>query len=244
MQYFDVSIFVENHNALLLTDIHIGIEESLEKSGVLLPLDTFDKLIIRTEKILKHYKKKYNKIIILGDLKHEFGKISDTEWSHTLKYIDLLAPHTKEIILLKGNHDKILEPILKKRNLSVKHFEILGENLLLHGDILPEQLIKQKLLIKQEMKQIETIIIGHEHPAISLVQGVRTETYKCFVLGKYKKFNLIVMPSLNLISYGTDILKESMLSPFLKQKLTDFEIKIVDEFNGEVMEFGKIKNIN
>jgi metallophosphoesterase superfamily enzyme len=79
------------------------------------------------------------------------------------------------------------------------------------------------------LKGIKTIIIGHEHPAVSIHEGVRTELFKCFLKGKFKGRILIVQPSFNLVTEGTDVLKEELLSPFLQQELSDFECFIVAE---------------
>ena len=88
--------------------------------------------------------------------------------------------------------------------------------------------------------QAKTIIIGHEHPAVGLREGTRKETYKCFLKGKFKDKTLIVQPSSNLITMGTNILSKKLLSPFLKQDLSDFEVYVVSD---EIMKFGKIKNL-
>jgi metallophosphoesterase superfamily enzyme len=52
--------------------------------------------------------------------------------------------------------------------------------------------------------------------------------------------NLIVQPSFNLVTEGTDITKERLLSPFLKQDLGDFEVFIVSD---KIYKFGKVKDI-
>lgn len=212
---------------LIIADTHIGYEEALNKQGVLIPRFQFTEIIKRLEKILK--KIKVNKIIINGDIKHEFGKISNQEWRHTLKLVDFLAKHGK-LILLKGNHDTILGPIAKKRNLEILDHYFIKDILVVHGDKIDNKLIKKS----------KTIIIGHEHPAVSLKEDPRVETYKCFLKGKYKGKTLIVQPSFNLVTEGTDILKEKLLSPFLKQDLSKFEVFIVAD---KVYDFGKLKNL-
>jgi len=35
--------------------------------------------------------------------------------------------------------------------------------------------------------KIKTIVIGHEHPAITIKEYPRDEKYKCFLIGNYKK---------------------------------------------------------
>jgi len=86
----------------------------------------------------------------------------------------------------------------------------------------------------------KVIIIGHEHPAVSLKDGIKIEKYKCYLKGKYGKSNIIVMPSLNLLNEGSDVLRGEVLSPFLRKNLGDFEVYIVED---RVYKFGKIKNL-
>jgi putative SbcD/Mre11-related phosphoesterase len=123
-----------------------------------------------------------------------------------------------------------LGPIAKKRNVEVVETYKMDDILILHGDTIPKNIDKG----------VKTIIIGHEHPAISLRQGIRSEVYKCFLVGKYKKYQLVAMPSFFMFSEGTDILKEEILSPFLKQRLDNFEVYIVSD---KVYDFGKLKNL-
>ena len=52
---------------------------------------------------LVRWNKKIETIIVNGDLKHEFGAISEQEWRNVLKLLDYLGQHCGEIILIKGN---------------------------------------------------------------------------------------------------------------------------------------------
>ncbi len=90
------------------------------------------------------------------------------------------------------------------------------------------------------MKDASTIIIGHEHPAISLIDGPRVEQFKCFLKGKFKGKNLIVQPSLNPIVEGNDITRDEILSPFLKGGIGNFDVFTVED---KVYDFGKLKNL-
>lgn len=222
-----VDLALKIDNTLIISDIHMGYEETLNKQGYLLPVTQYNNTIKRLEKILERTGK-IKTIIINGDLKHEFGKISETEWRNTLNLLDFLLENCEKIVLIKGNHDKILEPIAKKRNIEVVDSYKLGNTLILHGDVIPKE-------IKEDV-----IIIGHEHPAVGLQENARIETYKCFLKGEWEGKTLIVMPSFNLVTEGSDILREDKLSPFLRQDLAKFEVFVIGE---KVLNFGKVEDL-
>ncbi|MBW3013955.1 metallophosphoesterase [Candidatus Woesearchaeota archaeon] len=224
---------------LIFADFHVGYEEALNKQGVLVPRFQFKDTMERLDKIFENIEgKEIETIIVNGDLKHEFGTISETEWRQALKIFDYLAERCKKMILIKGNHDKILGPIAEKRNLEIAEFVVIDDVLICHGDKIDSDLENAI-----ENKNIKTIIIGHEHPAVTLresAEAVRSEKYKCYLVGKYKGKILIVQPSFNLVTEGTDVAKERLLSPFLKQDLSKFSVFVVAD---KVYEFGKIKNL-
>ena len=213
-------------DTLVISDIHIGYEEELNKKGIMIPRLSFNDITKQLEKILK--KVKIKKIVINGDLKHEFGKISDQEWRETLNFVDFLMKQG-EVILIKGNHDKTLDIIAKKRNVTLVDSYIIEDIILLHGD----EIIKIP-------ENINTIVMGHEHPAIALREDKRIEKYKCFLKGRYKNKNLIVLPSFNPVTIGTDILSQKLLSPFLKQDLSKFNVYVIAD---SVYDFGKVGDL-
>ena len=233
LEITDLGLLLKHEKILVLTDFHIGYEEALNKQGILVPKFQFKDIIKRLTKIFSGLKKdkiKLKIIIINGDIKHEFGKISEQEWRETLRLLDFLSKYCEDIILIKGNHDTIIGPIAEKKKVSVVDYYFAGDVLITHGHKIPS---------KNILKKAKTIIIGHEHPAISLREDVRTEKFKCFLKGKYKRKNLVVMPSFCFVTEGNDILKEKPLSPFLDQDLRNFEVSVVAD---KVYDFGKIKN--
>lgn len=218
--------------SLVLSDFHLGFEEAMNKRGVLVPRFQYKDTVKRLDALFEEIEKrkiKLEKIILNGDIKHEFGSISKQEWKEVLQLIDYLSAKTKEVIIVKGNHDVILEPIIRRRNIKIVKGYLIGNVLVAHGDSVPE--------IPKEAK---TVLIGHEHPAISLREGAKTEKYKCFLKAKYKGLTLLVQPSFNLVVEGTDVLKERTLSPLL-EKAKNIEVFVVDEKSREVLRFGKLK---
>lgn len=232
IQIVDLALYCDK--TLIIADVHIGYEEALNKQGVLVPRLQFEEIVKRVESIFKTLEnKKIERIVVNGDLKHEFGTISEQEWRNTLKFIDVLTKHCNELILIKGNHDNILGPIAKKRNVTIQDFYVTKSKkiLVVHGNKIPD---------KEILKDVSTIIIGHEHPAVSLKDGARVEQFKCFLKGKYKGKKLIVQPSFNTIVEGTDILRDDILSPFLQQNLDEFDVFVVED---KVYEFGRVRGL-
>jgi uncharacterized protein len=228
IEIIDLALFLKSHNALVIGDVHLGFEESLTKKGVLMPRFQFKDTIQRLEKILEQVSG-LKEIIINGDLKHEFGSISDQEWHDTLLFLDFLKKHCGKIVLVKGNHDVILGPIARKRDIAIVDDYWLDDILITHGHLVPKG-----------AEKANAIIIGDAHPAVSIREGARSEVFKCFLKGKWKSKTLIAMPSFNMVTTGTDILKENLQSPFLKQDLSDFEVFVAAD---KAYDFGKLSKI-
>lgn len=223
----DLVLHVKKPNVLVLADLHLGYEESLKYQGVLVPRFLCKDLMKRLEPVLE--KIKPDRIVINGDFKHEFGTVMQQEWRDAVRFIDFLSKYCKEIVIIKGNHDVFLGIIASRKNVRVEKELWLDDVLIAHGDELPSKVAKPRV-----------VIIGHEHPAIVLRNDVRAEKFKCFLVGQWQKSVLIALPSCNLATEGTDVLRADLLSPFLKQDLSDFKVFVVDEEKKEVLGFGKV----
>lgn len=227
IEIIDLALKIDR--TLVIADIHIGFEEALNKQGIMVPRFQFRDVFERLEWILK--KAKPELVIVNGDIKHEFGTISEQEWRETLKILDLLLEYSRKVVLVRGNHDNILGPIARKRDVEIAESYELdgGKVLVVHGN--------KEIKIPKKTK---IIIIGHEHPAISIREGPRAEVFKCFLKGKYKGKELIAMPSFNLVTEGTDMRRERLLSPYLQQDISEFEAFVAGD---KGYYFGKIKDM-
>ena len=175
-----------NNEILVFSDFHLGYEEGLNKEG-LFPRVGFKEsmnVLKRVFELLESEEIGLKKIIVLGDLKHEFGSILDSEWSEGVRLLDYLIEKigNKNIILIKGNHDNILKPIAMKKEIKLVDYYCINDICFLHGDKYFEE-------INDDCK---VLVLGHLHPAISLDDSYKKEKYKCFLKGKWKKEFLLI----------------------------------------------------
>lgn len=216
------------NKTLVISDVHIGYEESLRSRGVLIPKRNIKKI---TKKILETVKDNDLKCVVInGDLKHDF-KVSKIEEKDVKEFISRISKKVK-VVIVKGNHDTSIEHILKEvNNIEIVESLRIKDIFIVHGHK------KEKI-----PGGVKTIMIGHQHPAIKITDKVRSERYKCFLKGKYKRMNLIVMPQFSTMSEGTDIISGSSISPFIDpENKSSFEVFIPS--GKEVLYFGKVDDI-
>ncbi len=230
IRIIDLALYLEKHNALVIGDVHLGYEEAMNRQGVLLPRFQFRDTMARLEGVFSKLEGRLSGVIINGDLKHEFGGISEQEWREILKLIDYLLEKAGKVVLVKGNHDVILGPIARKRNIELKEYHFVDGVYISHGHVIPSD---------EDFRKAKLLIIGDEHPAVTIRSRARAELYKCFLKGKWKDKELVVMPSFNQVTIGSDVLKEKFLSPFL-ERIGDFEVYVVGD---GIYPFGKAKAI-
>ncbi|MDP3917265.1 MAG: metallophosphoesterase [Nanoarchaeota archaeon] len=220
-----VDLALKYKDILILGDLQLGYEDYLNKNGIMVPRFQTEDTLNKIRGILDNVNVKI--IVFNGDVKHQFSGISPQEWDSVEMLIEELIEKYK-IVIVKGNHDNLLEPILKKYKgkIELVNSYKVDNITIVHGDkIIPNP--------------SEIIIIGHEHPAIGFKEKPN-EKYKCFLKGKWNKHILIVMPSFNMLTIGSDVSKEKILSPYLKTNLEDYNVYVVED---KTYCFGKLKNI-
>ena len=88
----------------------------------------------------------------------------------------------------------------------------------------------------------KTIIISHIHPAVLIKDkiNVKREKYKCFLVGKYKKKQFIILPSFFSITEGTEISEykkgEKYQQIVPKKKLKSFETYVLGKMEFTILE--------
>lgn len=180
----------------IIADLHLGFEEVMRDAGIAFPRAQ----IAEIEKMLeKLFERGVKKLVVAGDLKHEFSRNLPYEWKDVEKFVNFVEDHGVELTVVKGNHDNYLAAILGKFGIDVIESLELNDLLVVHGH--------------REFNTERSAIIGHEHPAVKLkIRGI-VYNYPCFL----KLKNVLVLPSFSPLLSGSDVLSlESFLSPALK----------------------------
>ncbi|NMJ77310.1 hypothetical protein GLU64_02780 [Nanohaloarchaea archaeon] len=201
-------LYNSNLDILALSDIHLGLEGSVTSKGGYVPKFQLEDIIddIREAK----QETDASKILVNGDLKNEFNKNYYTEKKEVEKFVQKLKQIFEEVLIVRGNHDNFLEDILERNGIELKDRYSEEGVLFVHGhkDI-------------DDLKDFETIVIGHEHPALALQDEIGvSERVDCILYGKTDEdTEVIVLPAFSKISNGTRINetpKNELLSPILR----------------------------
>jgi putative SbcD/Mre11-related phosphoesterase len=231
--FLSKTLFFPKKGILVIGDLHLGYDSMIKEQGINLPFDQLEETKKELEIILKRIKAIYTlkKIILLGDIKHHFNfqheEISDLR--NFLRFLEKYLPK-ENIILIKGNHDTFT-----LKDYILKDFHIEEDIAFTHGEQSFPELFKNK--------SIKTIVISHIHPAVLIKDkiNVKREKYKCFLIGKYKRKQFIILPSFFSITEGSEINeytkgeKYSQIIP--REKLKSFDTYVVGK-NG-IYNFGK-----
>lgn len=139
---------------LVIADLHIGWEIALSQKGIHIPTQT-PKLLQKLKNLTFTYKPE--KLLILGDVKHTVATAQIGEWHDIPNFFDEIKRQTKEICVIRGNHDGNLEPLLPE-NIKILPAtgSIVGEVGLFHGHCWPSP-----VLLK-----CKTLMMGHVHPVV------------------------------------------------------------------------------
>ncbi len=241
-EFLNKTVYFPKHEILAIGDLHLGYEYMLRESGIHLPLEQIKNTISEIVKIINLLRlsgKKVSKVVFLGDIKHYFA-FHKGERNLFLDLMQEIEKHVKRenIIVIKGNHEKLA-------NLADKYFVdfyIQDELAFIHGDEEIKEVFDKNNI---KSKEIKTIVMGHLHPAITITdkQGIKSEKYKCFLVGSYKNKQIIILPSFLPMIEGTSVNEflsdSSCIIP--KNKLINFNIFAIGEH--KTYDFGKLKKL-
>jgi hypothetical protein len=227
-------IYLEKENTLLASDIHLGLEDQREKIGMHIPGSIFEKVLEYISTPVKALGCK--KIILLGDVKHEFGRPTEAEWYTVKKLVKSVREIGCELEVVKGNHDNYIVHVLKELDIKLHDPALrLGDYYLTHGNN----------DLEHDFKDTKHIFMGHEHPAVSIKDDVGVKhRFKAFLSGKIKNWTVTVLPSISPLSYGNamnEMHKSQFMTPLLRKYGIDNFVPYLIEIGKAVKEFPEMK---
>ncbi|OKY78007.1 MAG: Phosphohydrolase Icc/MPP superfamily [Candidatus Methanohalarchaeum thermophilum] len=222
---FKNAVYFPKSGICTISDLHIGLEDKLNKQGISFPFEERKSLVNNLKKVKEKFEP--NKFVFNGDTLHTFGEIPDKVPE---KLDEIISICNEECLFIKGSHDSMLPYLLEERDLEIKEsYEYSGLKFI-HGD--------------KDLTELddELIVIGHEHPSVE----IHGDKIDCCLYEKGKSciFSIIVLPSFSKLTKGVvinDMKLRDFMSPVLRNCNTfaDFRLKI--ELNGEELEFPSLK---
>lgn len=232
------ALYIRKYRALIIADTHIGYEDELASKGVFIPRFQLRRVIELLDRLLNDFS--VSRLIVAGDLKHSFSGISIVEKKELIKFFSYVKPRVEEVIVVRGNHDNYLPLLKKKFEFRFEEHVVLGEYLIVHG---------HKPIPENVSNSWDYLILGHEHPSITLRDSVgRIGKFPCFLVGEISSIGkaFITLPATGAYQTGSRITldKETYISPIIREGALIPKIKpvIVDEEIG-VFELPLLKDL-
>jgi len=256
---------VEGHPALLVekpyravavADLHIGFEEELRQRGVRVPLQS-TKIMRELAQLVENTDA--DKLIVVGDLKHNVTGPSRLESEILPRFLKELGKHVDEVVVLPGNHDGQIDKVLGEfatfcpaRGLFVEDEKIAFT----HGHVKPD-----KTLLKASV-----IATGHLHPVLRMGSGEAGARIRVWLKLKGSKkqlcealyrepcpgvkgdVTLLIMPSFNGMLQGRSIIDLSLSKlvrgPLLNTGVFDLDKAEVIALDGSVLgSLGRLREV-
>jgi hypothetical protein len=184
---------------VVIGDLHLGYERALEQEGMYVPRTNTSAIRDALNEILYRYEP--SRVVLLGDVKHDFRRSGYEEKREVRSIIELIA-EAAEIVVVRGNHDNYLQNIISDLGvLAVDYVDIMGFRLE-HG---------------HSDSGVRPVIIGHEHPSVRIPGSVGGGLkIQCFVHAE--RDGVIVLPPFSPFSSGNDLVvdEKCVMAPALR----------------------------
>ena len=219
-------ILQEQKKHLVITDLHIGFENTFSRNKIFLGNNSSIKQITAavTKLILKEY---VDSLILLGDTKSSIQRITKNEWNDVPYFFEQVKK-ISDVTLVPGNHDAGIEKLVPDKITMISSKGIVIDDVLLtHGHSMPSE----------NFSSVNRIIMGHIHPVFfqddSLVNGERVwislKAKKELIFPSAKgDIEITVIPSCNPYFYATQKRHyKKSISPIIEKIKNDSIAKII-----------------
>ncbi len=206
------ALWMEHERVLVVADLHLGYAWAQRHGGQLLPLSARDETLSTLVALQLDYRPET--IVLLGDIVQRAVPVP--ELKRLLGELVSELSRRSRLVLVRGNHDIQLERLLDQTSAKVElmnQFEASG-HLLVHGDSEAERPCERR------------IIMGHEHPAIRLNDGVATSLKcPCFLVSE----SVVVLPAFSPWAAGSPVCDGGFMSPIAQRARFTRAVAIVGQ---------------
>jgi hypothetical protein len=213
------AIYLASIDAIVIADLHLGYEGIMAEQGAFIPKVQFEQEMAALKEIVKL--RRAGRIVIDGDVKHEFSDTSYHEFVEVTSLFEFLRKNFDEVIVIKGNHDNYIARVTSRHGVALHQELELGDFFFIHGHRMPD-------LSKIKARRV---VMAHEHPAIVLSDEVGgREKVSCFLYGKLGGKKLLVLPAFSTLAEGSQVNalpREELLSPILRELVDVDEMKVI-----------------
>ncbi|MCE2614850.1 MAG: metallophosphoesterase [Nitrosopumilus sp. (ex Thoosa mismalolli)] len=199
---------------LIITDIHIGFENSMASNEIFIGKNsTINETISEISEIIDS--ESPDSVILLGDIKSSVKSIGKNEWGEVPKFFEEIRKKC-DVVLIPGNHDANIQRLVPDNISMISSTGVVEDNVLLtHGHTMPSE----------NFSHVDKIIMGHLHPVFfqedSVINGqrvwvlIKTEKEKIFP-NKSGELEITIVPSFNKYFYATHRKKyKKSISPII-----------------------------
>ncbi len=180
--------YVQEEGTLLVADLHLGCEASLEHEGLSVPRVQTDR--VRSSLLDMVHAVRPERLVIVGDLKHNFDRNLQQEWDDVSRFVDDVSEEVA-LEVVRGNHDNFLGMILSRHGLSMVDEVRVGRYRVMHGH-------------RSRIVDGPTVM-AHLHPSIGLRDRVGPRVkHPCFL--HHPSEDVLVLPAMSIIAGGVDVM--------------------------------------
>jgi putative SbcD/Mre11-related phosphoesterase len=205
------AVYFREHRLLAVADLHLGYAWTHRAQGQLMPVAAKDNALDRLGALILDYQPEH--VVLLGDIVHRALPVPAL--LDELRALLKIADGERQLVLLAGNHDRKLQQLMKQLGHpdALRTEFVAGENVFLHGD-------------RPATQPGARYVIGHEHPAISLGDGVATSRkFPCFLIAP----TVLTLPSFSSWSAHTPFPHYEFMSPLAKSARFETALAILGD---------------
>jgi len=182
---------VVEKKALVIADLHIGLESELKHRGIRMKSLTKEML---DETLFLLDETGAKDLVLLGDVKHHIASTTMQEEREIPLFIKQVSDHANVTVVL-GNHDAGIQHLLGDAKTYDARGFIYKNTLLFHGNAKP---------LMGQVSDCKEMVASHWHPMFLFDKGVKEKAFfECRAFGK----PLLIVPSFNRLLPGVALEK-------------------------------------